>query len=223
MGLMRSVRTAVVATAVAGAALMAASVAQAAPISVNGVGDKFSVDFNGFVNDNFQSGLTAEADFLVTAFSNTSITFDVTLTNTSGSGIGSRITSLFFNTTPNLSGGSSTGLFSNFNFPGGNVPNFGSAEACAGANGNCAGGGGGGLTNPSSTNFQITLNFGGPATVFTFDQLGVRYQSITGSNFGNSGIGLGTESTPPAVPEPTTMVLLGTGLLGLASRKLRKA
>ncbi len=203
-----------------------ATEAKAALVTVDSVGDSFTVDFDGNVAGTSVPGLTAEAVFTVTSFTSSSIAFKIDLTNTSSGGIGSRVSSLGFDTTPNLTGATSSGIF-NFAVLGSSYPNgFGSIETCfndAQPN-TCNGGGSGGVTTGTGT-FNIVLDFTGPITQFSFDKFGVRYQSITGTTLGNSGTGVGTVTTDPTpAPEPTTMVLLGTGLVGaaLARRRARQ-
>jgi len=220
-----TIRHLVCVAALAGA-LTYASEAQAAPITVDSVGDSFTVDFDGNVNSTPIAGLSATATFTVTSFTANSIGFDVDLTNTSGSGITSRISGLGFDTTPGITGATSTGVF-NIAVLGGAYPNgFGGIEACfkdGGGTSNCQGGGSGGVSTGVTGNFDIVLGFTGPITQFTFDKFGVRYQSIGGTTAGTSGTGTGTPRPPTSVPEPSSAALLGTGLVAsLVARRRRR-
>jgi hypothetical protein len=202
-----------------------ASEAKAALISVDGVGDSFTVLFDGNSNSTPVPGLTGSAFFEVTAFSSNSVTLEIDLTNTTGGGLSSRISSLGFDTTPNISTASASGIFNFAVLPGAYPNGFGSIEACFNnqqAN-SCQGGGGGGVTNPNTGTFTVVLNFVNAITELGFDKFGVRYQAIDGNGFdGDSGTGTGSLPPPPSVPEPTSMVLLGTGLIAGAWRAKRR-
>ncbi|WP_218079454.1 cistern family PEP-CTERM protein [Anthocerotibacter panamensis] len=179
----------------------------------------FTINFNGNVNSTNIVGLSSTAVFTFLGFSangsDTNAVFNILLTNTSTSGITSRTSALGFDTNPNVSAASSTGLFNNA-FVGANLPNgFGSIETCFNNGGNaCQGGGSGGVsTGQPSGLFTTTLTFLGTVNTIDLSNFGVRYQSISGTSLGNSGTGVGTPVPPNPVPAPPVAV----GLWGIAA------
>lgn len=177
------------------------------------VGQSSVIDYNGLVNNVVVPGLTASVTFTLTSVDllNNTWSFGYALDNTSSGGISSRVSTFGFNTDPALLAAAITGgtVFSDFSS--GNVPNLGSVDFCATAGSNCAGGGGGGVFPVDGiVTGSFSLDFAGSAnnaTQITLSDLYVRYQSITGTTLGNSGIGVAT------VPGP----LVGAGLPGLVA------
>ncbi len=197
-------------------------------VTLSGSGGSFSLDFDGFggTPPGVISGLTSTIDFGFVDITNSGKTFNLTynIHNTSSAPItASRVSGFGFDTTPNISSASSTGIFNTVGV--GNVPNFGNVEVCFKAGGgtnNCAGGGGTGVTLGNNSSGTLALNFAtapgnGSITLSNFVD---RYQSIAGAGAITSAIG--RPVTP--VPEAATwmMMILGFGFAGTAMRRRAK-
>ena len=199
-----------------------ASGAQAVTVGVGDVGAEGTTQMQGFVDINGSAvsipGLTGTLYLQYDGVTNGGLTwnFDYTVTNTSS--FDSRISSWGLNTTPNVVGGESTGLFDFVdltpNFPNVNGANI--IEMCFTPNdGNCSGPGGVDDGNSASGTFSLT--FASMLTSINLDAAYFRYQSLTGSEYnlvGGSGVGFNQGDlviTPFAVPGP----VVGAGLPAL--------
>ena len=197
-----------------------------------------SVTFNGIVDGNVQTGLTAKIDYTLNSVVGNVWTFGYKVSNTSSAPItASRISIFGFDVTPDaLSSAALSGIFDvvgSGQVPQPNLTPDGALEFCfkaSGSSNNCTGGGGDGVLIGANALGTFSLSFSGapnnlPASVSFVNNL-VRYQSISGSKFGDSAIGLPTTpSTPPTgVPEPATwaMMIGGFGLAGVMIRRSRR-
>jgi hypothetical protein len=210
-------------------------------VDTTDINKSFTVKFDGNVSTQTVSGLTSEATFKFLGFSPTSTTvttgkgknavttvltqtiaqFEIILKNTSSGAIGSRVSALGFNTDKEEASGSASGLFSN-SVTGGMFPNqFGAVDVCFTNGSTCQGGQNGGVNNNQSLpgTFQqgtflanVTLN--GAVNSFTMSNLGVRYQSISGTNLGTSGTGKSVLFVPPVTPPPPPKKVPEPGVLG---------
>lgn len=198
---------------------------RAAAVTVDSVGDSFTVNFGGNIEGVDVSGLSASALFEVTSISGNTLVMDITLTNTTSIlWESARVSAFGFDTNPEIVSASvDSTVFANVNL-GGQFPNgFGSVDLCVINNrNNCNGGGGGGLNIGGSTVVTLALTFQNPVTAIELDGFGVRYQSLTSSALGyDEDSGTGRPSNPIPEPRSTAMYLLG-GLLvaGLIRKQL---
>ena len=199
----------------------------AIPITAT-TGSDFTVDYDAIGGSPVVSidGLSAQVryydfNFAYDAIGDvTTVGFDFDVYNNSSLPIlTSRISTIGFNTTPNVVLGSSSvsGIFNTVND--GNVPNQGVVELCF-TGVNCAGGGRGGVGIGDTLSGLASLSFLGEWDSFDFDNFTVRYQSVSCTDaFVNSGgicPGSASGSYTTKVPEPGVVGLLAMGLIGIA-------
>jgi hypothetical protein len=194
------------------------------------INKSFDIVFDGNVATQDVDELSSEATFKFLGFTTigtgssakTEARFDISLTNTSNSGIISRTSALGLNVSRSLLGTGSaggngntraTGLFSNDRS--GAFPNeFGNVDVCFTTGNTCQGGTNGGVDNNPATsilntgNFIAILAFQGAIDSFNLNNFGVRYQSISGNGF-NGASGTGKGKVKRKVPEPAMGAALG--------------
>jgi len=208
--------------------LITAVPANAVVINVNDIGASGTTTIQGFVGPSAQA-VTGLQGTLFLSYQGAVINmngtqtwnFDYTVTNTSfGPNVtSSSITSFGLNTTPNLTGASSTGLYDlallNPSFS--NVGGANAIEVCFSAGNNSCNGNGNTLPMDSdAVSGDIFLTFANPLLSISLDQAYLRFQDLSaGSTTATSGVGIsnGVNITPVIAPVPGP--LLGAGLPGL--------
>ena len=212
--------------------LIVATPALATPITLDesNVGESFTLSYDGFSDGTTIDELGAEATFTLTGVTDHSFTFDYAVTNTTDSGLTSRVSSFAFNTDPDIASASSTGAF-NYTLTDSNYPNgIGNVDVCfkAARTNSCAGNRGG-VSEGNTGTGSLTLNFADIVDSISLSEFFVRYQSITGAGHVSSASGAGTPTSTSTsttsgttVPEPGMLGLFGAGLLGLGLMRRRR-
>jgi PEP-CTERM motif len=202
-------------------------------------GGSLDVTYNGFqtIGDPSLTGLSATAHFsdfqfqYIAGSNITQLTFNIALSNTSTSPItASRVAIMGFDTTPTILSAppspyqnSVTGVYDEVMVSGNFPYGIGTVEFCF-SGVNCAGSGSAGVTQGNTGNIAATLYFGGNVSSLTFDNLYIKWQSVDcptcspavqGGSFGGTG-------TAAPVPEPATLSLLGSGLVGAWYRRRKR-
>ncbi|TRD11800.1 PEP-CTERM sorting domain-containing protein [Erythrobacter insulae] len=202
---MNTLKSLATAFAMIGATIAAPALAEPIMLDAGDIGESFTVTYDGFADGQTIDGLSAETVFTLTGVTGSTYTFDYSVTNTTNSGVGSRISSFAFNTDPDISSAVSTGVYDNAvtdsNYPNG----IGTVDVCfkAARTNSCAGNREGLLAGESGSG-SLTLNFLTAPTTLTLDDFFVRYQSVRGVKGVSSASGQQTSTTSTSTTTSST-------------------
>ena len=207
--------------------------ASAVILNASDVGASGTTVVQGQIDGTNVPGLTGSLFLEFEGVTNGGLTwnFDYTAKNTSGGAItGSRISSFGLSTTPDIVSGASTGVYGFVQTSPNGVPGFivPAIDFCAGSSANtCTGGNG--LTLGQSASGTLTLTFATALNLITLDTAYMRFQSIVGSNLGDSGAGVNGPVITPLDVNPVPLGPTGpffaagvAALTWLGSRRRRK-
>lgn len=206
-----------------GAALLAlmARPAYATSITVTG-NTSFTVNW---LKTDTDPDLSASARFTISNF--TAGGFDLfvdQIMNTTAAlpNINARLTIFGFGLSPDATYSSPVNG-SDFSWRFSNFPGFGTME-CGSSGNNCAGGGSGGLNQGESMAGGMSIHVSGPfSSGVTFSPIPAKFQTDLGSFEFEGTITTDNRTTDdPTVPEPASMVLVGSGFV-LAANRLKRA
>lgn len=202
------------------AALMAAALVVAGPveqadastITVDSVGQAF--DLNWTLDLGGGDVLVTDAHVLVTALSSSSVSFNFTVTNNTVGGSNTAVHAIGFDTNPNATSATITsGTYFSYVGLQQTFPGFQTIDVCVWTSTNCTGGSQPANLAPGLTDaFVLTLGgtWGTPPSL-DMSRFVIKMQGDLGSY----------EFEGSVVPEPASLLLLGTGLT-LAATQLRR-
>ncbi|CAN5896899.1 hypothetical protein BH11PSE8_BH11PSE8_12520 [soil metagenome] len=213
------------------AALSFVGMANASMLSFVGINDSGSLLFST-VQDG--ATLSALAQFTLTSRTQTQAVFSVSIANNSSGPGTNRLMSMGIDVvSPTLTSASGSGNWSAG--VGQTLPSFQTVDLCIYASNGCAGGNiNNGLGEGLADLFTLTLATAGDFTPgITFNSpFGVKFQDVgrSGNSYEFAGdpctggqCGGGGGGGPNQIPEPTSLLLVGAALVGLAATTRRRA
>ena len=193
------------------------------------VGQSVVVGYNGIVDGDVIDGLSASSLYKLDSISLDGRTWTFSGQLTNNGSIDSRVSLAGFDAAVAIDvGGSSTsGDFSEVSS--GNMPQGLNLDYCMknAMGNNCAGGGGSGAINDQTLEFMFIVQLIDGSDILELSDFAVRYQSITGVEQGQSGVGTTDfvffdEGDAPEVPLPASAWFFLSALGGLAAARRKR-